>query len=169
MRKPAVKRLRFHNPVYRKTTDDDGPDNGRGFTIAQEQLFYNPTREYNHPDPTLSMTEAVRIVNVFTSRVFKNFHVNSLGDIYIANEFERVNIFKNIKCQQYFLCVSWPNVYKVVHSIAIDIHISITLHIFAFLYSSHYYVRLRFTLYHYYHVRCMIKHYSASLCTTMYE
>lgn len=56
LRKPTVKRFRFHNPVYRKTTDDEC--DGRGFTIAQEQLFYNPTREYGQPDPTLTMTEA---------------------------------------------------------------------------------------------------------------
>uniref|UniRef100_A0A2P2HWY1 Lipoprotein receptor 2A n=1 Tax=Hirondellea gigas TaxID=1518452 RepID=A0A2P2HWY1_9CRUS len=56
MKKPDIKRFRFHNPVYKKTTDDES--DGRGFTIAQEQLFYNPTRDYGPPDPTLRLTEA---------------------------------------------------------------------------------------------------------------
>ena len=58
VRKPTLKRLRFHNPVYRKTTEDE-MDDGRGFTIAQEQLFYNPTREYGQTDSRLTQTEEV--------------------------------------------------------------------------------------------------------------
>ncbi|RXG68624.1 Low-density lipoprotein receptor 1 [Armadillidium vulgare] len=54
MRQKPIKRIRFHNPVYRKTTCDDLVED-RGFVIGQDQLFYNPTA--NTPKLTDSETQ----------------------------------------------------------------------------------------------------------------
>ncbi|KAK7077185.1 hypothetical protein SK128_005539 [Halocaridina rubra] len=46
-RQGNIKRFRFHNPVYRKTTDEE--IDGGGFVIRQEDLLYNPT-EYQYTE-----------------------------------------------------------------------------------------------------------------------
>ena len=46
----GVRRFRFNNPVYRKTTDDD--IDGGGFSIAHQQMFNSPSPLDYPPDYT---------------------------------------------------------------------------------------------------------------------
>lgn len=51
----AVKRFRFHNPVYKKTTDEEM--DGGGFIIGQEDLLYNPRNFQYTEGPDMPVRE----------------------------------------------------------------------------------------------------------------
>ena len=51
----GIKRIRFHNPVYRRTTDEEV--DGGGLTIAQQQMLHHHATTIDFID----YTEKVRV------------------------------------------------------------------------------------------------------------
>ncbi|XP_064103031.1 low-density lipoprotein receptor-like [Macrobrachium nipponense] len=54
-RQGVIKRIRFHNPVYKKTTDEEM--DGGGFVIGQEDLIYNPSNFHYTEEPEPCMRD----------------------------------------------------------------------------------------------------------------